>query len=104
MNKIVKLAAPLLLLGLVPALPAHAAPSTQPFAVVTRTDGTTSSVGGSVGCFGTEGSFRSVDVTPGYKAAIFSDYGCRGNVLVVGAGRTGFPAPFDARSIALAPS
>ncbi len=103
MNKLAKLAAPLLFLGLFPALPAQAAPSAQPFAIVTRIDGTSSWVGGSVGCFGTEGKIQAVNVTPGYRATLFSDYACRGKVLTQGTGQATFQTPLDMKSISLVP-
>ncbi|GGS10265.1 MULTISPECIES: hypothetical protein [Streptomyces] len=63
------------LLGVAAAPPVS---DTPPFVVVTRTDGTTRWVGGTTGCFGIDGMITKVNVTPGYKATLFSDYGCQG--------------------------
>jgi hypothetical protein len=78
-----------------------AAPSAQPFAVVTRDDGTSSWVGGSIGCFGTDGRIAKVDVTPGYQATFYSDYSCKGSVIGRATGQVGFPYPINTKSISL---
>jgi hypothetical protein len=78
-------------------------PAAQPFAIVTRDDNTTSWVGGSAGCFGTYGRIKSVSVTPGYKATFFSDYACKGQVLIQGSGQATFQQPIDTKSIYLVP-
>jgi hypothetical protein len=75
----------------------------QPFAIVTRDDGTTSWVGGSAGCFGTEGNIASVSVTPGFQATFYSNYACSGQVLIQGSGQANFQTPIPTLSIALSP-
>jgi hypothetical protein len=80
---------------------ATASPTTQPFAIVTRDDGTKSNVGGSVGCFGTDGNIVKVDVTPGFEAVFFSEDNCKGRPLTVVEHRTNFHHPIATKSILL---
>jgi hypothetical protein len=51
----------------------------RPYVFITRDDGTKSTVGGSIGCFGTSGRIREADITKGYEATFFTDYNCRGS-------------------------
>ncbi|KXN66100.1 hypothetical protein CONCODRAFT_168710 [Conidiobolus coronatus NRRL 28638] len=80
---------------------AAASPTGQPFAIITRDDGTKSNVGGSVGCFGTDGNIIRANVTPGFKAVLFSKDNCKGYPLTVVQLHANFRYPKDTKSIFL---
>jgi hypothetical protein len=78
-----------------------AAPSQQPIVVVTRDDGSKTNVGGSVGCFGTDGNLVAADITPGFEAVFYNEYACSGQVLSTATGHVDFHYPINTKSIKL---
>ena len=72
--------------------------SPRPFAYFTRSDNTRAQVGGSAGCFGTDGEIRRIT---GYTAILYSEYGCKGNVLARCQGDVEFSPALNTRSISL---
>jgi hypothetical protein len=73
----------------------------QPFAIVTRSNLSHSWVGGSAGCFGTEGPLTAADITECYQATVFDGYNCSGNQFGPFMCDEVFESPIDAKSIRL---